>query len=467
MAVFGLAMLSKILSFNGLYGQDAHEYLRQSRVLFDRMHGLPAPVPGFGEAEFGGGYPLAAALLHFLIPDAVLAMQMVSWLSAGLAVWFFIQNLQLLTPGARMESRAVFAALALAMAPYFVRSGLSSMSDALGLALALGALWFGLRVVYKGRSMDAMAAAILMAWAVTTRFGLGALLFPLAGAILLILVRNRNFWGIAGMSVAGLLAFLPHFWLKNGVEVSVDRHWSLLYFFQNSFSNENGSVHNLLPNILYLLYPLAHPGFCLLLPGLLLLAKKTDLILPSKKVVIACIACYLLLLGGIPHQNMRYLLPAYAFLLLLFFPAWDRMYAYGFYFFKRLTWSVLVAVLVVQIIVTVKILASTLTRNQMEVETAAAIQSVLPPRATVYAFDLDVAMRSYLPEMQWKNMWTERYDSFPAGSYVLFNEPLLRPQWEGKTPMLNWDNMNRQRQLVLKKELPGGWKVFLIMMNDE
>ncbi|MCC6282596.1 MAG: hypothetical protein IT262_18480, partial [Saprospiraceae bacterium] len=206
LAVVCLVVVSKLLSFNGLYGQDAHEYLRQSKALFDRMQGLSAPAPGLGEAEFAGGYPLAAAVLRWLVPDAMLALQMVSWLSAGLALWFFNQNLRLLSPGARAESRAVFTVLALALAPYFVRAGLTSMSDALGLALALGAFWLGLRVLYKGRTQDAAVAVILMAWAVTTRFGLAALLAPLAVAMLLMLWRYRNLRGIVAIFVAGVLA---------------------------------------------------------------------------------------------------------------------------------------------------------------------------------------------------------------------------------------------------------------------
>lgn len=454
-----------------MYGQDSHEYLRQSRVLFDRMQGLPAPPPGLGEAEFAGGYPLAAALLRWLVPDAILAIQMVSWLSAGLALWFFNQNLRLLSPGARAESRAVFSVLALALAPYFVRAGLTNMSDALGLALALGAFWLGLRVVYKGRTPDAVAAAVLMAWAVTTRFGLAALLLPLGAAMLLMLWRYRNIWGILAMTIAGALAFLPHFWLKDGMlsdpaQHSMVQHWSLMNLFQSAFSNENGIAHYLFPNILYLLFPLCHPGFCLLLPGLLLLAKKTDIVLPSKKVLIASLACYLLLLGGLPHQNLRFLLPAYALLLLLFFPAWDRMFAYGFYFFKRLTWSILALVLAVQIFAIVKIMAPVLARNRLEVDIAKELQTVLPPNATVYAFDLDIALRSYLPDVQWKNMWIQRYDTFPDGSFVLFNEPLLRPQWEGRNPILNWDDLNQQQRLVLKRELPGSWKIYLIVSGE-
>lgn len=459
-------MVSNILSFNGLYGQDAYEYLRQSEAIFDRMRGLNVEGPGLGDTQFAVGFPLAGAILQWLVPNAPLALQWVSWLSAGLAVLFFYQNLRLLSPGAHEKSRAVFTGLALILAPYFVRAGWTSMSDALGLALTLGALYWGLQVVYKGRTNAAMGAALLMSFAITTRFATIVLFFPLVVAMLYVLWKAGNKAGILMMIWAGLLALLPIFWLKNGVVIALDRHWSVWHFFQRTFVTENGTFHYTLPNILYLFFPLAHPGFCLLMPGLLLLAKKTDVVLRSKKVLIACLIAYLLLLGGLPHQNLRFLLPAYAILLLLFFPAWDRMFAYGFYFFKRLTWTVLVGVLLIQVISMFYILKPVLQRNRLETRIASEIRPLVPPKSTVFAFDLDVALRSCLPELQWKNMWIERYDSFPENSYVLFNEPLLRPQWEGKNPIFNWDKMNEGHHLELLQEMPGGWKLYR-MMNDE
>lgn len=431
------------------------------------MQGLATPTPGLSEAQFAGGYSLATALLMWIIPYPWIASQAVSLFSAALVVWFFYQCLRVLSPGAYTKSRVVFTLLPLMLAPYFVRAGMTGMSDALGLALMLGAFYWGLQVIYKGRTKDAVWSIVFMAFAAMTRYAMAVLLLPLAGAMLLTLWRRRNFKGIAGMLVAGLLAILPHFWLKNGVTVEMDRHWSVWHFFQRTFITENGTFHYTLPNILYLLFPLAHPGFCLLLPGLLLLAKKTDVILRSKKILIACVGAYLLLLGGLPHQNLRFLLPAYVILLLLFFPAWDRMFAYGFYFFKRVTWAVLIAVFTVQIISTVYILKPTLERAWLEHDIAWEFYRLIPGEdVTIFTFDLDVALRSYYPDVNWKNMWIQRYDTFPENSYVLFNEPLLRPQWEGKNPILNWDYMNAHYRLVLVAELEGGWSLYR-MMNDE
>lgn len=461
-----LVVLSYVLDFNGLYGQDAHEYLRQSRAIFDRWHGFAIAPPGMGDAEFAGGYPLVGAMLRWVLGDSILALQMVSWLAAAFGLWFFVRLLTLLAPGARVESRWAFAGLGLVLCPMFLRAGLTCMSDALGFAFALASFFYGIRVFERKPLSNAIWAAAFAAMAISTRYSLAALLLPLAISIGYFLVERKKWFALTGAVCAGILAFLPHFWLKSGgvenpLGHSLLQEWSLLNFFKASFSTLSGSVSYSLPNGLYLLFPLAHPGFCLVLPGLFLLFKKTDLALPEKKILLACIVLYLVLLGGLPHQNLRYLLPVYALLLLLLFPAWDRLYCYGFLFFKRLTAGLLLGALVLQLFCCVRMLAPTLSRNHLEREIATTLKSTIPPDATIYAFDLDVALRTYLPEVQFHNLWERRYAEFPAGSYVLFNEA-LRPQWQGQNPILNWDFLKENYQLELRVELPNGWALWEI-----
>lgn len=464
--LLALLLLAWLLHFNGLYGQDAHEYLRQSRVIFDRWYGLPVPAPGVGDAEFAGGYPLLGALLRLLLGDSVFALQLVSFLAAVLGLMVFERLLALLAPGARAESRWVFGGLALALSPMFFRAGMCSMSDALGLLFALSAFFFGLRVFDSRHTGDVMAAAGLAVFGCITRYAFVALLLPMALALGWFLVSNRKWRAIGAAVLTAGLALLPHFWLKmqgqeNPFGHSMLRQWSVLHFFQHNFQNENGLAQYTLPNILYVLSTFLHPALGLALPGLFFLAKKTDLALPAKRILLASIVCYLILLGGLPHQNTRYLLPAYALLLLLLFPAWDRLYCYGFLFFRRLTGWILIGVLALQLFFCVKYLKPVLQRQRLEKEVAIQLQTALPPNATVYAFDLDGALRSYLPELQFRNLWERRYPEYTPGHYVLFNEA-LRPQWQGQNPILNWDDLKATHNLRLKAELPEGWGLWEI-----
>ena len=461
-----LAALAAMLHFNGLYGQDAHEYLRQSRALVGRLSGQAWAPEGLGDADFAGGYPLAGALLQMLGVEAVVAMQAVSVLSAGAVLWLFERLLRLLTPGTSSRSRLLYAGLLLALSPMLLRSGLVAMSDALGLALAMAALWQGLRAMESRHPEGAVYAAVFAVLAATTRFALAPLLLPMAIAVAWRMAKRGRWGWLAAAAVAAGLACVPHFWLKSGIETSflqngLLRNWSAAHFFQNTFHTPSGTLRYTFPNGLYLLFPLAHPAFCLLLPGLFRLAKRTDVHLFSKKMLLACLVLYLLLLGGLPHQNLRYLLPAYVVVLLLMFPAWDRMVSYGFYFFPRLTRGILAAVLAVQVVGAAFFLVPTLARCRLESALATELRPLLPPGATLFAFDVDVALRSYLPDIQIKNLWQQRYGrSDMAGQWLLFNEPALRQQWAGQNPMLNWAFAQQHFRLQPLRALPGGWTLY-------
>lgn len=463
-----LAGFSGLLDFNGLYGQDSYEYLRQSRVLFDRLNGLPVSPGGIGDAELAGGYPLVGALFQFTGISAIHALQLVSWLSAAIGLWLFELNLRVLSPGARVESRWAFGLLSLALAPFFLRAGLTIMSDGLGLAFALAALFFALRVIELEKHREVVWFAVFAALAVTTRYAIAALLAVPALTLALELWRARLFSRLALTILAGFLTFLPFLWIKMGAPQGPLAHsllqdWSLVHLFQATFTQASGTVTYQLPNIFYLLFPLVHPGFCLTLPALFLLARRTDVALYSKRLLLLSLLLYLLLLGGLSHQNVRYLLPAYALLLLLFFPAWDRFFAYGFYFFKRLAFALLGLTLLCQLFFTAWALKPTLSRNHLEQEISEILDNTLPPGADVYAFDLDIAMQARLPGIRFHNLFIQRYDSFPEGSFILFNEPKLRDQWSGQNPMLNWEHARSHFELLEYRSLPEGWTLYQVI----
>ncbi|HRI59847.1 MAG TPA: glycosyltransferase family 39 protein, partial [Saprospiraceae bacterium] len=467
LVVASLIILAYILSFNGLYGQDAHEYLRLSRVFFVQLHGDTSPMGGVGRSEMAGGYPMAGALLGFLIPDAVLALQVVSWIAAGASAWMFVRLLGLWAPGTSAKSRTTFTWQVLVLSPYFVRAGLTVMSDALGLLFFLAALFLGLQVLESGRSKGAVWAAVFAGLAMITRFTTAAFLLPFAAAIGWHLLRRRQFGWILAAALAGFVVMLPHFYFgvmggleQNAFGHSTLRDWSLGSFFNNTFTNTNGTAHYFLPNILYVFAPLAHPGFCLPVSLLFLMAKKTDFHHPSQRVLLICLAAFLFFIGGLPCQNMRYLLPAFSVLLLFLFPAWDRFFSYGFYFLKKLTWMFIGVIITMQVIGTIGILAHPLKRNRLETAIVAEVQPVVPPGSLLFTFDVEGAMRTYLPDIQIESLWGQRYADFPPGSFILFNESGLRKQWQGQNPMLNWDFAEENYELRELRALPAGWGLY-------
>ncbi|MBK8555269.1 MAG: glycosyltransferase family 39 protein [Lewinellaceae bacterium] len=462
-----LAVVSWGLDFNGLYGQDAHEYLRQSRNLLATFHGAPQAPVQMGDAEMAGGYPLAGALLCMLGLDVLLALRLVSMLAAIGSVWLFERNLKLISPGARLQGRVSYSLLLLLLAPVFFRAGIAVMSDMLGLMLVLAVFQQMLTALDRGSLGPLIWAAFLAGLAVVTRFSMAVLLFPALLVAALQLIRMGHRMALFWMLLAGLIGLSPHYYLKMGLaghvfDHSMFRLWSIGNFWTGTFENANGMARYTLPNILYVLFPLMHPGFCLLLPGLLLLSKKTDWLLPAKRMLLISLTVYLFFLAGIPHQNLRYLLPAYAILLLLLFPAWDRMVSYGEFFFPKIAFTLLTLTLLVQLAGNVYLLRPMVQRAAMERTMANDLRTVLPDGAQVYGFDVDIALQSYLPNLHWHNLWTERYPQFPNGAFVIFNEPALRTQWAGKNPMLNWENLSQNYPLSVQKTLPNGWVLYRI-----
>jgi hypothetical protein len=462
------------LGFNGLYGQDAHEYLHLSRAYTGLLHGQPYIPSNQGDAEFAVGYPLLGAALKSLIGNDVLSLQLISLASYGIVLYLFNLLLRLLTPGAMGKSRNGYVWVALALSPYLIRAGITVMSDAMGLALLLASLLFGFLHLEFSRTRDGMLAAFFMAACFITRFSTAPFLMPLALAIGWNMFHKKNWAAIFGSALAACLMLLPHFWLKEGVSHGLMGHsllhdWSLLNAFQRNFTTVSGTIHYPFPNAVFAsVYPLVSPGFVPLLPLLFFLYFRTDLLLPAKRLLLVCLVAETLFLMGLPSQNARYLMPGFVTVLLLLFPAWDRFFAYGFYFLKH-QWMRLIlgAVVIAQVITMYYVLAPTVRRNRLEQTVVASLKQNMPPEADLYAFDLDVAIKNYLPDLKLHNLWEKRYDRFPVGSFVLFNEPKLRQQWAGQNPMLNWDDLKANSQIRAVENLDDGWTLYRVEASNK
>ncbi len=99
----------------------------------------------------------ACVEIHNVLRERI-SLPLVSWLSAAAALYGFDACIRALSPGAHRWSRRLYTAVALGLSGYFVRAGFTVMSDALGLALLLGAFHYGLRAVEGRRGRVAAVA---------------------------------------------------------------------------------------------------------------------------------------------------------------------------------------------------------------------------------------------------------------------------------------------------------------------
>jgi hypothetical protein len=149
--------------FDGLYGQDAHEYLRYATALRNWL--LVGVDPGY--SPWPPAFPMSAALLSLTGISVAMSTQMVSFLSWLAAYWFGALALERLHPG---RSAAAYWAGPFALSPFLMRIALSSMSDMLAIAWECACLAFGLRWLDERRPLDMALATFCLACGAATRF---------------------------------------------------------------------------------------------------------------------------------------------------------------------------------------------------------------------------------------------------------------------------------------------------------
>lgn len=231
----------------------------------------------------------------------ILKMESTSLLACLGALYTFGLLLRQLAPGVRAASRNSYCVLLLALAPVLVQAGLFSLNDSLGLWLYLSAALLGIqaKLLYRVLALPFFALALITRGWLTPYFCL-----------------DCSFWNL----------------------------------FSNTF--EKGALQYYLPNILYVfIYPVVYYGFFPLLGLLWVFFRRTDVYRAPQRFILGCLIAHVLYIALAPRQCPMDLLPDYALLLALLFPAWDRIYAYGFHFVgkKRMYWA-LGAFLLVQLL---------------------------------------------------------------------------------------------------------------------
>ncbi|MFN0013740.1 MAG: hypothetical protein ACKVU2_04255 [Saprospiraceae bacterium] len=273
-----------------------------------------------------------------------------SWLASAALLGLFVQILRVLSPGAYTKSRWTYAVLGLLLSPVFLRVSAEGFVLPTALAFTLAALFFGLRAIERERCLDALWFGGLAALAIFFRWDMAVLLALLAVALLLELARRRQWACLVGAVLIGGIVFGIACWLHPERVGPEWNEWSALNFFKNSFEWHGNTTSHLLPNVVFVLAPLTHPGFCFTLPALFLLFKKTDVHLYAKRILALSLLLFLLFVAGLPTQDIQWLFPAYVLLLLLLFPAWDRFFSYGLYFFPRLAYALITLTVACQLL---------------------------------------------------------------------------------------------------------------------
>lgn len=246
--------------------------------------------------------------------------------------------------GCRADSRLWFTGIFLALAPAFIVSQVS-IPGLSGLLFVIFSLYAVVKLLEAGNNWWVLLLLPSGAAAIVFDIRMAGLLLPVSLELARIKIRRSKMWNSA-ISILPASAFTAVALLsKNLTELVAD--WKFAGF---TGAGRFSVAAEELPGLLYIFYPVAHPWFCMLLPGLFLLFRKTDLDNPARRLLVGGAVFYLFLLGGLPERELPSLVPAYVILLTAAFPSWDRIYCYGLYFFKKTVWLTLGILVLTQVI---------------------------------------------------------------------------------------------------------------------
>lgn len=455
----GLALVwiaCRMLSgFDGLYGQDAHEYLRYATALRNWL--ITGTDPGF--SRWPPAFPLSAALLSLGGISVAAATQAVSFLAWLAAFWFGAAAVERLHGG---RNAVAYWALFFALSPFLMRVALSSMSDMLAIAWECASIAFALRWLGERRPRHAALAALCFSCGAATRFSVPLVLGLPALGLLAEMFRTRDGRALAAAALGGLgpAALAIRASSLGMLALSNAEEWSAANMLARSFHTASaGSQAWPLPNIVASFVPLIHPGFCV--AGLLLLARarREDLEAPATRALTLGWLTFALFLAGLALQNDRHRLASFPLVMMVLFPSFERLSAglmsrFGSPAMPRTAVTVLIAV---QLGLLAGASRALLSAQRQEVRIAERLRR--EPPVTLFTFSFTLALQNRGAPQRLVELWNTPPADARPGDLVLFAADRLAAQWNGH-PLMAHFAVLRPRLGPPIEDFGGGWLLY-------
>ena len=433
--------------FNGLYGQDAHEYLRYSKALSAFMETGADP----GSFVWPKLFPVLGTVIGYTGIPIGFALQLISLFAMLGALLFAQRSLQLLYN----TSGSWFLLLAAATQVYFVRSGMLVMSDALAAFFVMGAVFYYLRLRRDEKLLFFIWILMFAAAGSFTRYAVVPLIaIPLLHSAWIISKKWHVLLKIgAGLTVmaAGMLILFVN---NQALDVtsSIAGEWNPLHLIQRTFLFQSHVESYWVPNGAYIWSNFAHIGF--LSFGILLFFwwKQWNFRL---KFLWFGILVYLIFIGGIGFQNQRFLVISHLPILLLIFPAFQSLKSELSN--RKLWWVFVGGILAFNSAFFYYSFSKMFAMHRFEKKVAKAAHT-LDDSKTIYAFYVTPSLGSYDVPNRRVDLWEESID-FEKGGYVIFNPELFE---DNSRVMKNWNRLDESYELEIIDDLPQNWRIYRI-----
>jgi hypothetical protein len=445
------ALACYLTGFNGLYGQEGHENYRYLSYILQSLEGHPALLY-FQNAVL---YPLLGAMASLFIAK-LYSLQAISLVASGFCYIGFCRLLNLVYPDGRQRQRYAF--LLLFMSPYFLRAAFSALPEMLAMSFMVWSLFFCVKWQRRHKIKHAALALGLAILAIETRYTLLFLLLQVLSVMVSVARKRLShflllvFTGITAITPVilfkstDLLDFLNHPWLH---------HWSPAHLIdrQSTFGNTYS-----LPNGLAVLALFVHPGFCFLSIPLLWISAKLPEVAGKNRLLITGLFSFLFFIACLPVQEFRLLLPALPLMLLLLYPAYERLV----YMFKsrNLRVGLYLLATLLQLALCMRSMAPVIQLQREERMVASALRMVGEGR--LITFEMDGALRTYGVPQEVVNLWFAPNPVLNAGDMLLIKPLKLETEYRDSPAYSLYIRLKQHRRLIYLRSIGSGWELYRI-----
>ncbi|MFZ4796083.1 MAG: ArnT family glycosyltransferase [Bacteroidia bacterium] len=446
-----------VLKFDGLYGQDAYEYLRYTNEMYSFF------VKGtlLGDYFWGLGYPFFGCLFNFLIQNTTMALQLVS-IVAALVTWIYIDKIIELIYDENPNYLVSF--LFFMLSPIVIIHGFVVMSDMLATCLTIMAIYYLLHFYKFSKTSNYILGFFLSMLAIQTRYASIVVLLLFIAITFIKIIKSKNYKLLLYSAVIVVIISTPHILLRSTTVLGFTKHqfltsWNFMNIFRSSFSTVEGESHNKFINLVYVFYSFFHPQFLAfgLIVILIAIKNKFKIFTGNKfqNMMLGTIIIYALFLGGISFQNKRFLVLSFPLVILFCYPVLKQILT-----IDKFSKHLIIGVLVSQFSFIVFFGKNFYERNKLEQIIATDLTKY--SGKTIYIFEIDLALKGRDVQLDYQNIWYKEYASFNKNALVLVNGAQLEKQWIGKNPLINWNKLKLLGNLKVVKSYGDGWYLYQV-----
>ncbi len=442
-------------SFDGLYGQDAYEYLRYSESI--KIFFTTGKNPG--DYFWGVYYPIFGSVLSFIIPNITLALQLISVFSLVITSIYIDKIINLIY---KENTLSHISFLIFTLSPIVLIHSLLVMSDLLTGCFVTVSFYTLLKFLETSKTKHFLIGISFCFIAILTRYAAALVLLPICILVLFRILKIKNFKLILFPFPILVLIAIPHLLVRSQNSLQFLNHqwlqsWNLFYLFQSDFHVAEDETRNHFINLIYIGFQVLHPIF--LFFGVILIAfaliKRKFYFNKNQKLLLLSIVLYALFLGGIPFQNKRFLLLSFPIVIVFLYPYLKSLL--NIFTNPKL---VFITIFIIQIALGVCFGKKFYDRNLLEKILSNEMNQY--KGKTLYVFDIDIALQGRKVALNYKSLYVKKYSFFEKNALVLINEKEILDHWKGENPSINWNSIRDKCVLHKLKTYNEDWNLYQI-----